>query len=145
MNRVVAGLAGCAALAAAGFGAANLARGTSYQWDAVRSNDTRPYEVRFGGGAAGLDVDHGFTLAVFAFIRGDDTYAIATGPRARPSNPNTLPFMITYFVGRLQPARYVPSDQANWVLCYGCNPSDYPRFETVWGENQAYEILNRTS
>ena len=132
-------------LVATGFGLVNLAHGARKQLRAVRSNDAQPYNVRYGGGAAGIDVDHRFTLAALAFVRGRDTFAIVTGPRVQPSNSYTFPFMFTYFIGRLQPARYVSPKLAEWILCYGCDPSTFPEFDSVWDADNAYYILHRRS
>jgi len=143
MNRLVTGIVVLTLLVATGFALADLVTGARKQFRDIRANDTQPYGVRYGGGAAGLDVDHRFILATLAFIHGDDTYAIATGPRVHASNPYTLHFMVTYFVGRLQPARYVVSDEANWILCYGCDPGKFPKFESAWDADNVYYILRR--
>jgi hypothetical protein len=143
MNRVGVGVAVLALALAGGFGLVNLGRGASRQLDKVRSNDEQPFEVRYGGGADLLDVDPRFTLATLAFVRGGDTYSIVTGPRVHTNNPYTLHFMITYFVGRLQPARDVSPDEARWILCYGCDPGAYPGFAPVWSADNIYFVLRR--
>lgn len=143
MKRATSGVVVLALALALGFGLVNLGRAASKQFDAVRANDAQPYNVRYGGGAAGLDVDHRFTLATLAFVRDHDTFAIVTGPGVHASNPYTLHFMVTYFIGRLQPARNVAPDSAEWILCYGCNPGAYPELDPVWSADNAYFILHR--
>jgi len=143
MKRLVTGIVALTLLGAIGFGLVNMATGARKQLRDVRSHGAQPYEVRYGGGAAGLDVDHRFILATLAFVRGSDTYSIVTGPGVHASNPYTLHFMVTYFIGRLQPARDVSPTKAEWILCYGCDPDSFPEFEQAWEADNAYYILHR--
>ena len=144
MRRLPVGvIVAMAVFAAGGVGAVNLARGVRGQLRTVETNASKSFEARYGGGAVGLDVDHRFTLAALAYMRtASERYVIETGSNVQVSSPLTLRFMITYFSGRLLPARRVDLASANWILCYGCDPGAYPAFETTWNVD-AYAILRR--
>jgi hypothetical protein len=83
--------------------------------------------------AAGFDPEDAFLVNAVAFLPDDATYVIDVGPNVEVSTPLTRSAIIPYTDWLLLPRRHVPVAQAEWLLCYGCDPSRYgEKLQVVW-------------
>ncbi len=72
---------------------------------------------------ASHDIDRNFLLKARELVPPTATYAIVTGPKVKPSNPNTLSALSPYTAYWLLPrARVDDPKQADWILSYGGDP-----------------------
>jgi hypothetical protein len=139
--RIAAGIAAVCALA---FGLVYLVIGVKDQAGTVRANETRAPEFRVAGGGSVLDIDRVFLSASLAYVSGHETFTVVPGPAVRASTPNTVRFITTYLRGRLLPARLAAPGSARWLLCYGCDPKDWPGYRPVW-QSPPYAVERRVS
>ncbi len=64
-----------------------------------------------------------------------------TGDRAHASTPVTIYAVRGYSQFQLLPRRLVPTETAQWLLCYGCDPTKFSRFEVVWDTEETLLIM----
>jgi hypothetical protein len=61
----------------------------------------------------------------------DETYHVAFGADYAGGTPLTRPFAESFYLYFLMPRR--PSDDARWLICYGCDLAEYGhRAKVVW-------------
>lgn len=73
---------------------------------------------------ASHDIDKNFLVKARELVPPTATYAIVTGPKVQPSNPNTLTALQPYTAYWLLPrARVDDPKQADWILSYGSDPN----------------------
>ena len=89
------------------------------------ANAALPAELRPLAGARGVDISSPFMLAARDLVPEGQTFVVVTGPHIQISTPITLtalpPFMQTW----LLPRRAADEKTAQWLLCYGCDLSQW--------------------
>jgi hypothetical protein len=70
-----------------------------------------------------LDMSRDFVLRARDLLDEDATYAVVTGPNVGVSSELVLPAVGGFMPYALLPRRQVPREDAEWLLCYGCEPS----------------------
>jgi hypothetical protein len=89
------------------------------------ANAAQPAELRPLAGARGVDISSPFMLAAAAVIPEDGTFVVVTGPHISVSTPITLTALAPFMQTWLLPRRAVDSKSAQWLLCYGCDLSQW--------------------
>lgn len=94
------------------------------------------YSDREVAGGNGLVVDQRLAYEARSRIPRNAAYHVAVGPKYAGGTPLTVPYVASYFRYFLMPRR--PAEAAPWVVCYGCDVSEYGgRATVVWrGQNQ---------
>jgi len=93
-------------------------------------------------GARYLDISPEFLFAARATIPEDATFSVVVGEDVEVATPQTITAMPSYTAYFLLPRRLVDEPEAEWVLCYGCEPP--AGTEVVW-EGTDGRILRRGS
>jgi hypothetical protein len=135
MQRVVRfGVAACVGAAVA-LGLVYLVRAVEELGDQASANATANYDDREFGGGNSLVVDKRALYEARALIPPDGSYRVVPGPNVDGATELTEPYIDQFARSFLMPRR--PSTDAEWILCYGCDPAALERpTETVWdGEN----------
>jgi hypothetical protein len=111
----------------------------------ARANAALDYLDREFGGGNSILPDQSIALEARGWIPARGTFTVAVG-RRRPGWPAlaTQASVDTYLRSFLLPRR--PSEAAPWVICLGCDHSDYPGATTVWEDpSQGLAILRRAT
>jgi hypothetical protein len=68
-----------------------------------------------------LDISREFVLQARDLLDEDVTYAVVTGPNVQVSNDLVLAAVGGFMPYALLPRRQVRREDAEWLLCYGCD------------------------
>jgi hypothetical protein len=95
------------------------------------ANSNLSYADRDIAGGNGLVVDQAAVYAARALIPEDATYHVSVNPEFAAGSELTVPFVDSYYRYFLLPRR--PAESAPWIICYGCDLSEYGEdVEVVW-------------
>ena len=98
--------------------------------DTARTNAAQNYDDREFAGGNSILVDKGVLYEAQALIPEDETYRVAMGPGVEGPTELTQSFdqYARYF---LMPRR--PADDARWIICHGCDLSQFGNdLDVLW-------------
>jgi hypothetical protein len=108
--------------------------------DGADRNAALNYDDREFGGGNSLVVDKSALYEARALIPEDETYRVVTGPRVRGASELTEPYIDQYARYFLMPRR--PAADARWLLCYGCDLTEYgDRLEILWKDDSGIALV----
>ena len=113
-----------------GFGIVYFGKAVDRLGDTARTNAAQNYDDREFAGGNDIVVDEGALLEARALVPEDETYRVATGPGVEGATELTdsIEQYARYF---LMPRR--PADDARWIICYGCDRSQFgDSFDVLW-------------
>ena len=143
MQRVVRGGVVACVCTAVVFGVVYLVRAVDRLDEAADVNAAANYDDREFAGGNSLVVDKRALYQARALIPEDGLYRVVAGPRVEGATELTEPYIDQYARYFLMPRR--PSADAEWILCYGCDPADLDRpAEVVWENGGGISILRVT-
>jgi hypothetical protein len=137
-----AGVALCVAVAIA-FGLVYFVRTVDRLDDDADTHAAANYDDREFAGGNSLVVDKRALYEARALIPEDGRYRVVTGPRVEGATELTEPYIDQYARSFLMPRR--PDPEADWILCYGCDPAELEVAATVvWDGGGGISILEAT-
>jgi hypothetical protein len=131
MRRVVRfGVVGCVIVATA-LAVVYFIRAVDRLHEAADSNAALNFDDREFGGGNSLVVDKRALYEARGLIPEDGSYRIVPGPRVEGATELTEPYIDQFARYFLMPRR--PDPGAEWILCYGCDPTELEReTQVVW-------------
>lgn len=136
---VATALVALAAVAGVAYGFWPAFAGFSAEADGNRNRTLAERQLR---GAYATDVSREFVLAAIDLLPADARYAVETGGATGVSTPVTLLAVGGYSQFRLLPRRKVSVEEAQWLLCYGCDEARHAgRFTPHWRGAPGLAIL----
>ena len=143
MQRVVRGGVVACVCTAVVFSFVYLVRAVDRLGEAADANAAANYDDREFAGGNSLVVDKRALYQARALIPEDGLYRVVAGPRVEGATELTEPYIDQYARYFLMPRR--PSAEAEWILCYGCDPAALDRpAEVVWENGGGISILRVT-
>jgi hypothetical protein len=140
MQRLVRGGVVACVCTAVVFSVVYLVRAVDRLDEAADTNAAANYDDREFAGGNSLVVDKRPLYQARALIPVNGLYRIVAGPRVEGATELTEPYIDQYARYFLMPRR--PSADAEWILCYGCDPAGLERpAETVWDNGSGISIL----
>jgi hypothetical protein len=137
-----AGVVLCVAVAIA-FGLVYFVRTVDRLGDTADSNAAANYDDREFAGGNSLVVDKRALYEARALIPEDGSYRIVPGPRVEGATELTEPYIDQYARFFLMPRR--PAADADWIICYGCDPAALERpTDVVWDGGAGISIHEAT-
>jgi len=134
-----AGVASCVALAIA-FGLVYFVRTVDELGDDAETHAATNYDDREFAGGNSLVVDKRALYEARAVIPEDGDYRLVPGPRVEGATELTEQYIDQYARYFLMPRR--PAPDAEWIICYGCDPAGLERPATVvWDNGAGISIL----
>ncbi len=125
---------------AIGLGIVYLVRAVDRLGETASANAALNYDDREFAGGNSLVVDKQALYQARALIPEDGRYRVVTGPGVDGATELTEPYIDQFARYFLMPRR--PSPDAEWILCYGCDPSSLERpVEVVWDNEGGISIL----
>lgn len=120
-----------------------LVRAVDKLGDQASANASANYDDREFGGGNSLVVDKRALYEARALIPSDGSYRIVPGPNVEGATELTEPYIDQFARSFLMPRR--PSPDAEWILCYGCDPAalEIPT-ESVWDGGNGISIHRAT-
>jgi hypothetical protein len=107
------------------------------------ANGSTNFDDREFAGGNSLVVDKRALYEARALIPEDGTYRVVAGPGVDGATELTEPYIDQYARYFLMPRR--PSPDADWILCYGCDPATIDRpSEVVWDNGAGITIRQAT-
>jgi hypothetical protein len=107
--------------------------------DTAARNSTQSYSDREIAGGNGIVVDQAAVYEAQALIPKDATYHVAVGP-GYVGEELTRDHVASYYRYFLLPRR--PAEVAPWVICYGCDLSEYgPDADVLWRGDEDISIV----
>ena len=95
------------------------------------SNSALSFSDREIAGGNGVVADQAHLYAARALIPENESYHVAVSGDYRGGTDLTVPYVESYFQYFLMPRR--PADGAPWIVCYGCDLTEYEgRGTVVW-------------
>jgi hypothetical protein len=99
--------------------------------EAAVRNSALSYTDREIAGGNSVLPDQAAAYVARGLIPKDETYHVAFGADYAGGTPLTRPFAESYYLYFLMPRR--PSDDARWLICYGCDLAEYgDRAKVMW-------------
>jgi hypothetical protein len=127
-------------LVAVGVGAVYLARAVDRLHEAAGTNAALNFDDREFGGGNSLVVDKRALYEARGVIPEDGRYRIVPGPRVGGATELTEPYIDQFARYFLMPRR--PDADAEWILCYGCDPDQIEQeTDVVWDGGGGISIL----
>jgi hypothetical protein len=106
--------------------------------DASR-NSSLSYADREVAGGNGLVADQTALYEARARIPENETYHVVVGADYEGGSDLTVPYVDSYYRYFLMPRR--PAEDAQWLICYGCDLERYvSRNEVVWESDKGISI-----
>jgi hypothetical protein len=106
--------------------------------DASR-NSALSYADREVAGGNGLVADQAAVYEARARIPEDETYRVVVSPDYQGGSDLTVPYVDSYYRYFLVPRR--PAEDAQWLICYGCDLESYGgRAAVVWESSEDISI-----
>jgi hypothetical protein len=137
--RVAVTLVTLAALAGIAYGFWPAFAGFTAQADGNQRQTLVERQLR---GAVATDISREFVRATIDLLPADARYAVETGDAAGTSTPVTLLAVGGYSQFQLLPRRKVRVEEAQWLLCYGCDEARHAgRFTPHWRGAPGLAIL----
>ena len=143
MQRVVRlGVAVCVCVAS-GLGVVYLVRAVDRLGDQASANAAANYDDREFGGGNSIVVDKRPLYELRALVPPDGSYRVVPGPNVAGATELTEPYVDQFARSFLMPRR--PSPEAEWILCYGCDPATLEQpTEPVWEGGNGISIHRAT-
>jgi hypothetical protein len=114
------------------------------QGDHATRNSAQSYIDREVAGGNGLVADQEAVYAARALIPADATYHVAIAPDYTGGDELTHDHVASYFRYFLLPRR--PAEGAPWIVCYGCDLTEYgPAVEVLWRGDDDISIVHVSS
>ena len=99
--------------------------------DAATRNSELSYSDREIAGGNGLVVDQQAVYQARARIGPDETFHVVVGEGFEGGSDLTAPYVADYYRYFLMPSR--PAEDADWIVCYGCDLLSYgDKARVVW-------------
>lgn len=112
--------------------------------DAGSTYSSMNYDDREFGGGNSLVVDKRALYEARALIPDDGRYRVVAGPGVEGATDLTEPYIDQFARSFLMPRR--PDPDAEWILCYGCEPSSLESAaDVVWDNGAGISILKVSS
>lgn len=109
------------------------------------ANSSLSFADREIAGGNGIVADQSAVYAARALIPEKATYHVAVSPGYRGGNELTRDHVASYYRYFLMPRRPVEGG-ARWVICYGCDVTDYgPEARVLWRGGEEISILRVAS
>jgi hypothetical protein len=106
--------------------------------DATR-NSSLSYADRDVAGGNGLVADQAALYEARGRIPENETYHVAVGADYEGGSDLTVPYVDSFYRYFLMPRR--PAEDAQWLICYGCDLEQYgSRAEVVWESSEDITI-----
>lgn len=130
LSRVQIGVVACAVVAGA-LALVYVPQAIDRYDEGADTNAAANYDDREFAGGNAVVVDHAALYEARGLIPQDETYRVVTGSNLRDASALTLEFIESFARSFLLPRR--PSDEARWILCYGCDPARLGgRLDVLW-------------
>lgn len=124
------GVAACVCTAVV-LGIVYLARAVDELGAQASANANANYDDREFGGGNSLVVDKRALYEARALIPPEGSYRIVPGPNVEGATELTEPYIDQFARSFLMPRR--PTPDAEWILCYGCDPALLEQLaDVVW-------------
>ena len=133
-----------AAVVLSALGALIAGFGGAYDDFAGRADGNRglPLSARDLSAAYATDLSRSYVVASRDLVPLGASFAVETGDKVEVSTQVSIYAARGYLQFQLLPRRLVAADQADWLLCYGCDPAAFAsRFDVVWDEEPGLAIL----
>jgi hypothetical protein len=116
-----------------------FAKGLSDLDDGAAANSELSFSDREFGGGNGVVLDQQAAYAAEALIPAHATYRLLTGSGLKEPTSLTLAFVDSWFRYFLMPRR--PADDARWLICYGCDTSQFGgKYTPRWQDDRGISI-----
>ncbi|MFL6029297.1 MAG: hypothetical protein ACJ74D_04625 [Gaiellaceae bacterium] len=122
-----------------------LVVGAFYYARALRDLDGRAdansglsFSDRLIAGGNSVIVDQEAATEARALIPLSASFRVVVGPRLRNATPLTSEHVESWFRYFLLPRR--PARDARWIICYGCNTAELPRYSVRWRDDEGISI-----
>ena len=103
-------------------------------------NSALSYADRDIAGGNDVVADQAAVYAARGVIPEDATYHVAGGPDYHGGSELTRDHVASYYTYFLLPRR--PAETAPWIVCYGCDVSEYGAdAEVVWEDDEGISIV----
>jgi hypothetical protein len=136
------GVAACVAVASI-WGFVYFVRTVDRLGDDARTHSAENFDDREFAGGNSLVADKRALYEARALIPEDGSYRIVPGPRVAGATELTEAYIDQYARYFLMPRR--PDPDAEWIICYGCDPAAIERPATVvWDGGGGITILEAT-
>jgi len=120
-------------------GLAYFAKGLSDLDEGTAANSELSFSDREFGGGNGIVLDQQAAYAAEALIPAHATYRLLTGSGLKEPTSLTGPFVDSWFRYFLMPRR--PADDARWLICYGCDISQFGgKYTPRWQDDRGISI-----
>src|ERR671910_450628 len=117
-----------------------LVRAVDELGEQASTNAAANYDDREYGGGNSLVVDKRALYEARALIPPDGSYRVVPGLNVEGATELTEPYIDQFARYFLMPRR--PSNDADWIICYGCDPAVIERpAEVVWDGGGGVFIL----
>lgn len=110
-----------AVVVATGVGVVYFAKALSRLDNLATANSALSFADRDVAGGNSIIVDQDAAYEARSLIPSTATYRVVTGSQLKNATPLTAGFVVNWFTYFLMPRR--PSQNAHWVVCYGCDPT----------------------
>jgi len=138
-TRVAEGCVAAVVAASSVVGLGYFAKGLSDLDEGATANAELSFSDREFGGGNGVVLDQQAAYAAQALIPVHATYRLLTGSGVTEPTSLTLPFVESWFRYFLMPRR--PADDANWIICYGCDISQFGgKYIARWQDDRGISI-----
>jgi hypothetical protein len=116
-----------------------FAKGLSDLDEGATANSELSFADREFGGGNGIVLDQQAAYAAEALIPAHATYRLLTGSGLKEPTSLTLVFVDSWFRYFLMPRR--PADAARWLICYGCDTSQFGgKYTPRWQDDRGISI-----
>jgi hypothetical protein len=120
-------------------GLAYFAKGLSDLDEGATANAELSFSDREFGGGNGVVLDQQAAYAAEGLIPVHATYRLLTGSGLKEPTSLTLPFVESWFRYFLMPRR--PAVDATWLICYGCDVSQFGgKYTPSWHDDRGISI-----
>lgn len=125
------------------FGLVYLVRTVDRLGDAAATHAAENFDDREFAGGNALVVDKRALYEARALIPEDGSYRLVAGPRVEGATELTEPYIDQFARFFLMPRR--PDPDADWIICYGCDPAELDRpAAVVWDGGGGISVLEAT-
>ena len=108
--------------------------------DEASKSESLSFSDREIAGGNGIVVDQTVVYAARALIPEDESYHVAVAPDYAGGTDLTRDHVASYFRYFLMPRR--PAEGAAWIVCYGCDITEYgDRAEVLWRLDEDISIV----
>lgn len=119
-------------LVVAAFVIADLGSAYRTTADQISQNHGIPSRDRRIQGAFGLQISRDFLVEARGFVDRAETYALVSGSNLAGEQQPVITALPAFTSYALLPSRSVAPADADWLLCYGCDLTSFPRAIVVW-------------